>query len=398
MVAVSLGGVVLAVDDSDPLGAVFFQQFDYLTPVETGAADVALEFVPGFVTPPASCVHARGGLWVGDDTLFIDEKRPSSILRRPSRPNYQARVRGNPLVEPTGVTIYYDESLGRTRRTLPRRIERALTVEFATPTEQLVRRVLKNLVEPLVHQRLLATGTGFVRASGAAHEDGAVLFAGLGGVGKSVLTSELLRTHEYAFVGDPLVVVDEAGTVYPYRKRLSVSPQSIASGEATYEQLMDGRTWVDHAQWTVRRRLGGPNGVRRSVLPSTQYAEWDPTRVELPLETVVTLVTADRDSIAVEATTAADVAARAAPTVAWQFRGYSDVLRASHAVEPGRWPCMEDLEERSVRLYERALAGVDTYLMYVPPDATAAQQTKVLFDEVLRLDRTHEPGVVATAV
>lgn len=391
MIGLEIGETTVEVGD-DAVGRALVEQFDHVHRTSVGDADVTIELRPGFVRPPDGCVEIHGGLWVDGDELFVDARGGSvtfgpfgEILDRIGQAGHQMRIRGNPLRGPVEVTVFYDERTVGSDHRLLRQVVRSYDKRYASRPEVVAAKLATDSIEALLHQRLLARGSGLLHASGVVRDGDAILFAGWSGVGKSDASGELVRERGYDLLGDDLVVVSEDGTASPYRRRMRVSPRSIADGEATYGEVMDGRGLLDRGQWRVRERLGGPTAVRRNVLPSVldgHSADADHLAGS-PVAAAVNLVVEDRETITVERTTPDDVADRGASTVMAELEPSSARMRAVHAAAPAQWPDSREVAERSEQVYRRALADAETYVVSVPPEVSESRLADELSKRVL---------------
>ncbi|MFC6823412.1 hypothetical protein [Halopelagius fulvigenes] len=391
MIGLEIGETTVEVGD-DVVGRALVDQFDRVHRTSVAEADVTIEFRRGFVRPPDGCVEIHGGLWVDGDELFVDGRGGSvafgpfgEILDRIGRAGHQARIRGNPLRGPVEVTVFYDERAVGSDHRLLRQLVRSYDKNYASRPEVVAVKLIEDLVEALLHQRLLSRGSGLFHASGVVRDGEATLFAGWGGVGKSDVSGELVREYGYDLLGDDLVIVSEDGTASPYRGRMRASPESIADGEATYEEVMNGRGLLDRGQWRIRERLGGSTAVRRNVLPSslTGHSADADELSQSPVATVVNLIVEDRETIHVERTTPEDVAERGASTVMAELQPFTDKMRAVHAATPTHWPDLREVAERSDQTYRGALTAADTYLVSVPPEVSGPQLADELSNRVL---------------
>lgn len=385
------GETTVAVGD-DVVGRVLVEQFDHVHRTSVEDADVTVEFRRGFVQPPDGCIEIHGGLWVDHDELFVDARKGApgfdltgAIHERIGDGGHQAQITGNPLREPTEITVFYDERAVESDSRVLRQVIRSYNKNYASRTEVVAVNLAEYLVEALLHQRLLSNGSALFHASGVVRGGEAALFAGWGGVGKSEVSGELVRERGYDLLGDDLVVVSQDGTASPYRKRMPAYPQSIADGETTYREVMAGRGPLDRGQWRVRERLGGSKSVRRMVLPSSLsgHSE-DVARLSgIPVTTAVNLVVEDREDIRVERTTPEDIAERGASTMMAELDSFTDKMQAVHAASPTYWSGVREMTEQSDRTYRQALAEADTYLVSVPPEASGSRLVEVLSNQVL---------------
>ncbi|RDI69604.1 hypothetical protein [Halopelagius longus] len=391
MNGLEFGETTVAVGD-DTVGRALVERFDRVHRTNADEADVTIEFRPGFVRPPDGCVEIHGGLWVDGDELFVDASGGSAafgpfgeVLERIGRAGHQARIRGNPLREPVEVTVFYDDRVVDSDHRMLRQLVRSYDKNYASRPEVVAVKLVDDIVEAVLHQRLLARGSGLLHASGVVRDGDAALFSGWSGVGKSDVSGELVREHGYDLLGDDLVLVSEDGTASPYRKRMRASPRSIADGEATYDEVMNGRGLLDRGQWRVRERIGGPTAVRRNVLPSVLDGHSADVGhlSESPVATVVNLVVEDRETIGVEWTTPDDIAERGASTVMSELEPFTGEMRAVHAAAPTRWPDPRTVAERSDQIYRRALADAETYVVSVPPEVSGSRLADELSNRVL---------------
>lgn len=391
MIGLEFGETTVEVGE-DVVGRVLVELFDHVHRTDVDDADITIELRRGFVQPPDGCVEIHGGLWVDEDELFVDARSGSfafdpsgGIQERIGEAGHQARIAGNPLRDSIGITVFYDERALDSDHRLLRQIVRSYNKNYATRSDVIVANLVADLVEALLHQRLLSNGSGLFHASGVVRGGEATLFAGWAGVGKSEVSGKLVRDHGYDLLGDDLVIVSRDGTASPYRKRMPVYPQSIADGEATYREVMNGRGLLDRGQWRVRERLGGPKAVRRKVLPSSLTGHSaDVSHLSgSPVTTVVNLIVEDREAIHVERTTPEDVADRGASTVMEELEPFTDKMQAVHAATPAHWPDLREVADRSDRTYREALADAETYLAFVPPEVSAPRLVDELSNRVL---------------
>src|SRR6478609_5987312 len=75
-------------------------------------------------------------------------------------------------------------------------------------------------------------------------------------------------TTYYAFQRrGTLAVIDDAGTVYRTPQKMQIYAYNVAGQDALRRRLLRGRSSIDLAHWATRRRILGPDSVRRRIHP-----------------------------------------------------------------------------------------------------------------------------------
>lgn len=100
----------------------------------------------------------------------------------------------------------------------------------------------------------------------ATPDDQVLVFGGTGGVGKTSLELSLIKTRDYRFLADDIVILDQSGMIWPNFAYPKIYGYNTL-GEADLKQrLLRGRSWDDRLVWELQM-LRSPNKVRRRANP-----------------------------------------------------------------------------------------------------------------------------------
>jgi hypothetical protein len=95
-----------------------------------------------------------------------------------------------------------------------------------------------------------------------------VMIGGTGGVGKTSLELLLCRELNYSFISDDIAVINSQSLIYPNLAYPKIYAYNVVGNEALKSILFDHRSMMDRVQWSMRKRLRGNSGVRRSIAPN----------------------------------------------------------------------------------------------------------------------------------
>lgn len=236
---------------------------------------------------------------------------------------------------------------------------------YLTDTEVKAKDAFHGIIDPAVFLSALQNDTVYVHASAVATGDGAFLFAGWGGSGKTSIASLLALGTGYKFIADDLTPISGDGTVYPYPKKLQVYGYN-AAGERRLSRLLYAQmTPLNRFQWHLRLRLKGPTRVRRRVSPADIYGATAIPTGPVPLCALWFLERTDSRSITSRPATASELARRLTDVIAKEFNeSVMNLYAFRSAGGSAPEPCK--ILERYRETYYEAFRGIQTDIVSVP--------------------------------
>ena len=96
--------------------------------------------------------------------------------------------------------------------------------------------------------------------------EGAIIFTGTGGVGKTSLELELILGHGYRFLADDICILTAGGSVHPNMAFPKIYAYNTLQDPLVRRRLLNGRSVIDKGQWAWKSRRS-PTSVRRRVNP-----------------------------------------------------------------------------------------------------------------------------------
>jgi hypothetical protein len=236
---------------------------------------------------------------------------------------------------------------------------------YLTDTEVRAKDIFYGIIDPTVFLSALRNDTVYVHASAVATDDGAYLFAGWGGSGKTSIASLLALQSGFKFLSDDLTPIDGNGTVYPYPKKLQVYGYNTVNEPRLSRLLYAQMTPLDRFQWHLRLGLKGPDRVRRRVNPADIYGATAIATRPARLKAIWFLERTDSQSITSRPSTASELARRLTNVIAKEFNDtllnlYAYRSSGGSAPEPG------NILERYRETYYKAFKGAQTEIVSVP--------------------------------
>lgn len=104
----------------------------------------------------------------------------------------------------------------------------------------------------------------------AIDDDGAILFGGTGGVGKTSLELELCNHHKKSFFADDIVVVNNKGEAFPNLSYPKIYGYNLINNEDLRKKIFSEAGFMDKFHWQTRKSID-PAIVRRRVNPVELY-------------------------------------------------------------------------------------------------------------------------------
>lgn len=136
---------------------------------------------------------------------------------------------------------------------------------------------------------LILQGVSLVHGAGVTLGGKGILFAGFGGVGKTLLVSELRKRGDFMFFGDDYVIVDSEGCLYAYPADLSIYPHHLDA----FPELRRTR----FTRYLARRKMLSPwyefkrtaNFISRRITSQGKYIfkGWNANGVKVPVEFLI---------------------------------------------------------------------------------------------------------------
>ncbi len=121
----------------------------------------------------------------------------------------------------------------------------------------------------LIPSAFFSPDMSVVHAS-AIDADGAILFGGTGGVGKTSLELELCNNHNKNFFADDIVVVNNKGVAFPNLSYPKIYGYNLVNNEDVRKKIFSQTGFFDKLHWQTRKSIN-PAIVRRRVNPVDLY-------------------------------------------------------------------------------------------------------------------------------
>lgn len=100
--------------------------------------------------------------------------------------------------------------------------------------------------------------------------EGAVVFGGLGGVGKTSSLLNFSKNNETFFLSDDLVAVDSNNRIYPNFSHPKIYAYNTVGSRELETILLHNKSFFNKLHWKIRSRVG-KSWVRRTISPNLIY-------------------------------------------------------------------------------------------------------------------------------
>jgi hypothetical protein len=127
----------------------------------------------------------------------------------------------------------------------------------------------------IFHELVLIPSAFFFQDLSVVHasaidDDGAILFGGTGGVGKTSLELELCNHHKKSFFADDIVVVNNKGETFPNLSYPKIYGYNLVNNEDLRKKIFSQAGFFDKIHWQTRKSID-PAIVRRRMNPIELY-------------------------------------------------------------------------------------------------------------------------------
>ena len=266
------GRSLVEIKATHPAGELLQKEYEPLKDDGTGRPDLTLDVGDhsGFEIPPGA---------FRAENVFSDGKRfrvDTGSRGRFGDAEFKYGWDGHPYLEKIlRVSAHCDERYVSSFSTrLVSALRKFRDWNYIHPLERVAKNLIYNLMEPVLQLRMLQDGQTFLHSAAVHDGDGAVVFTGWGGAGKTATSLRLIIDHGMKFLTDDLLMVDSDARAYLYPKRMQIYAYNVAGFDELYERLMKGRGPLDRINWHVLGKLKGPKGVRRRVSAGQAYLFW----------------------------------------------------------------------------------------------------------------------------
>lgn len=372
-----LDSTSVAIDTKDVLGNTILEKFDYL-PQSQDTPELKIELHPGLISPPDSGIRIGDRVWTDGQETFLDLKdNPRNPLSQAWKLGYQVKINGNPVHERTEVNIFYDSDLNDPNKVLSI-LWKSLNKDYFSRYQTLATNILYDILEPILHLKMIANGSGFIHAASVLYGDSAVLFPGWSAAGKTGTSAELIRRYGGEFISDDLSIISNNGYIQPYTKSICIKPGEFAMSERSF---FSDRDFFDYLHWELIKRIR--SNARRWVSPQEYYGYTDYPEEFVPITKVIYLIREERQEIKEVEAQPDELAARAGATIAEEFRLFLRFIRAMHSAIPTGWLSVENIVRRSIEVYESAFKKADSLLLSVPAKTPPQELGRYIHDNLV---------------
>jgi len=127
----------------------------------------------------------------------------------------------------------------------------------------------------IFHELVLIPSAFFFQDLSVVHasaidDNGAILFGGTGGVGKTSLELELCNSHHKSFFADDIVVVNNKGEAFPNLSYPKIYGYNLVNNEKLRKKIISQAGILDKIHWQTRKTID-PAIVRRRINPVELY-------------------------------------------------------------------------------------------------------------------------------
>lgn len=127
----------------------------------------------------------------------------------------------------------------------------------------------KESIGYIFHELILIPSAFFFSDLSVVHasaidDDGAILFGGTGGVGKTSLELELCYRQGKSFLADDIVVVNDHGVAFPNLSYPKIYGYNLKNNNTLKREVLSGNSIIDKIHWSIRNSFD-PASVRRRV-------------------------------------------------------------------------------------------------------------------------------------
>jgi len=110
-----------------------------------------------------------------------------------------------------------------------------------------------------------------IHCSGIKNNNGAFLFGGTGGVGKTSILLTLSKRGDISFVNDDIGIISKDGFVYPNYAFPKIYAYNTKNNAYIEKELLKNKTLANKLQWRIIKNIN-PSKVRRRIKPDKLYS------------------------------------------------------------------------------------------------------------------------------
>ena len=251
---------------------------------------------------------------------------------------------------------------------------------YLTRLERLAYGIINGIFEPFF-LFLIQKDRTLLHASSLVKDGEVLLLTGLGGVGKTSASIELILNSDYKCLSDDISLIGADGTAVLYPRYVMYYAYNDVGNKKLQSKIMKGRSLVDKLQWTSMRKIRGPKGVRRRIPPEILYGR-DNLGDSGHISKVVYLNSSLSKDFHLNDVNAQDLAARCMNVILseyyyylryiqmWCSTGYSSVS-------------VEEIMTQVKRIYTKAFENTECYLLFVPKKSTPQELANFIKREIL---------------
>ena len=232
---------------------------------------------------------------------------------------------------------------------------RLVDESFNDSSRRLSKRFYYTIFDQAVQIAQVPLRQTWIHSSAVTNGERTLLFMAWGGVGKTSTLLKMLETGSWRFLSDDLAVIDETGTVFRTPQKIQVYAYNVAGQDALRPRLMGGRSSIDLAHWTTRRRVLGPKSVRRRVHVEDLFGV-DSAAVSGRITDAVYLRRTTARDFQVEVSTPRDLARLGGSVLQAELDPLHLWLAAIHSASPFQnWPTADEMIRDTTSIIESGL-------------------------------------------
>lgn len=373
------GNVKVKIDAIHPSGKMLQEEFLLIGDRETSDMDFVFNIMTYHdLSIPTDSIYCDG-FYIKGDTYIIDARRKGRF----GDLEFVYKWKGHPYIdEKFSITAYCDPRYADGRGLgLYSELKRFLDWNYLYPVERISKNLIYNLLEPFLNMYMLKLGQSFIHASAVSENKNAILFTGLGGVGKTSLTLKLVFNYGFKFMGDDLLIIDRDGRAYLYPKKIQIYAYNTENFQALQKGLMKGRNLFDRAHWHIFKTIQGPKCVRRRVSPEKILGIDHIGPPIADINRVYYIVPYTKNEVTVEIIDAGSLAHHSSAVIMkelWSVYRYFNVMEALTDLPVS----LNDMMNKNQQLYKDIFLGKKCKIIYVPRNISPDKLVTAFLDDL----------------
>lgn len=227
---------------------------------------------------------------------------------------------------------------------------------------------LYNVLVPIAEMQLLKKDCTFIHSSSVSSSDGSFLFTGLGGTGKTSISSYLYLRKESKFgcLGDDLSIVSGDGQVFLNPMPMNVYPYNVETFPELGKYVKSSLSFFEKFLWKTRSSiLGSKAAMKRVSIPKNRVKT-----SKDKINAIYYLERSDVDNIRIDQITAGEVSFVSKNILLGELSSKMSLfVSANTRIEKRNIlniPTIEELSLNTEEIYNAALKDKSVYKVSIP--------------------------------